>query len=321
MRCGKSSATVTILGVFVLAASCGGSTPSGSTPTDAGASDTSGSTDAATDTPTPPDQFGGDRPVPVFRVPSGYDPKKPAPLVLVLHGYGAGGVLQNAYFGLGAIADEMGFFLVAPDGTVDSKKSRFWNAVDTCCDFDGKKPDDVKYLTGLVTEISTYYAIDPKRVYLLGHSNGGAMAMRLGCDVPETFAAVVDLAGPFWSDPKRCAPKAPIAFRHMHGTVDETVPYAGGAITVGGLVTPSARTIAETFAAADGCGAPSDGPAVDLERSLAGAETKVVRWSGCKGGAEVELYSIEGAGHIPKDFDPSALPRSIWAFFAAHPRP
>lgn len=319
MRCGKGWARAITTAVSMLAASCAGS-QGPAAPTDA-AVDADAATDAAADAPTPPDQFGGDRPVPVFRVPSGYDPKKPAPLVLVLHGYGAGGVLQNAYFGLGSLADEKGFFLAAPDGTVDSKKNRFWNAVDTCCDFDGKKPDDVKYLTGLVAEIATYYAIDPKRVYLVGHSNGGAMAMRLACDVPETFAAVVDLAGPFFSDPKRCAPKVPIAFRHMHGTVDATVPYAGGAISVGGLSTPSARTIAETFAAADGCGAPADAPAVDLERSLAGAETKVVRWSGCKGGADVELYSIEGGPHIPKDFDPSALPRSIWAFFEAHPRP
>jgi len=278
--------------------------------------------EAAADALVPPDQFGGDRPVSVFRVPNGYDPKKPAPLVVVLHGYGAGGFLQNAYFGLGTLADEKNFFLVAPEGTVDSKKNRFWNAVDTCCDFDGKKPDDVKYITGLVDEIATYYAIDRKRVYLLGHSNGGAMSMRLACDVPEKFAAVVDLAGPFWSDPAACKPKTPIAFRHMHGTVDETVPYAGGAISVGGFSTPSARKIVDTFAALNGCAAsPTEAAAVDLERSLAGAETKVLRFPSCKDGADVELFSIEGGSHIPKDFDPVALPRSIWAFFEAHPRP
>lgn len=83
--------------------------------------------------------YGGDRPVPYFRAPSSYDPSKPAPLVMVLHGYGAGGTLQAAYFMLANIADEKGFFIVAPDGTVDSRGKHFWNATDTCCDLDDRK--------------------------------------------------------------------------------------------------------------------------------------------------------------------------------------
>ena len=39
-------------------------------------------------------------------VPRGYDPAHPAPLVILLHGYGASGELQDAYFGLGKLADE-----------------------------------------------------------------------------------------------------------------------------------------------------------------------------------------------------------------------
>jgi len=42
---------------------------------------------ASVTTPT----FGGARPLEQFRVPAGYDPAKPAPLVVVLHGYGGSG--------------------------------------------------------------------------------------------------------------------------------------------------------------------------------------------------------------------------------------
>ncbi|MEQ1833377.1 MAG: prolyl oligopeptidase family serine peptidase [Candidatus Eisenbacteria bacterium] len=63
---------------------------------------------------------------------------------------------------------------------------------------------------GLVDEIAKYYTIDPKRVFLVGHSNGGAMSFRLGCDAPERFAAIVDLAGPFFMDATKCKPKAPV---------------------------------------------------------------------------------------------------------------
>src|SRR4051794_18792775 len=80
-------------------------------------------------------ELGGARPVSLFHAPAGYDASKPAPLVLMLHGYGASGLLQDAIFRLQEIADEEGFFLVAPDGTLDSTQKRFWNANDNCCDF------------------------------------------------------------------------------------------------------------------------------------------------------------------------------------------
>ncbi len=286
------------------------STPATSPPNDAGA-----------EVPADPPTIGGDRPVSVLRVPESYDPKKPAPLVMVLHGYGAGGLIQNIYFQLGSIADKEGFFLVAPDGTVDKSGKRFWNAVDTCCDFDDTKVDDVKYLSGLVSEVRGHYAIDPKRVYLVGHSNGGAMSMRLGCDKADVFAAIVDLAGPFYSDPSVCKPSQPVSLLHLHGTLDETVPYAGGPLGVGGRKTPPAKVIAETFADRAGCAKdPVTVPAVDLERSIAGAETELARWSGCRSGAEVQLATIVGGSHIPKDFT-AELPRFIWSFLAAHPKP
>ena len=42
------------------------------------------------------------------RVPAGYDPKQPTPLLILLHGYSASGVLQDAYFGLSKLVDEKG---------------------------------------------------------------------------------------------------------------------------------------------------------------------------------------------------------------------
>jgi len=79
--------------------------------------------------------IGGNRPVTV-RVPTGYDPSKPAPLVMMLHGYGSANIETETYFAMSSIADEHGFFYVAPNGTFDSMDHRFWNATDACCDFD-----------------------------------------------------------------------------------------------------------------------------------------------------------------------------------------
>ncbi len=43
-------------------------------------------------------------------------------------------------------------------------------------DFDHNGVDDVAYLTGLLKEAKRTLRIDPKRVYVIGHSNGGVRA-------------------------------------------------------------------------------------------------------------------------------------------------
>jgi polyhydroxybutyrate depolymerase len=268
--------------------------------------------------------IGGDRPLSLLRAPEGWDQKTPLPLLLVLHGYGIGGYAQAIYFGVLPLVEEKQILLAAPDGTFDSYGKRFWNATDTCCDFDKRNIDDVKYLTGVVDEIAARYPVDRKRVYVIGHSNGGAMSMRLACDKAGTFAAVFELAGPFWSDPQvKCAPSMPIAMRVVHGTADVTVPYDGGAVAagVGPLIPgPSAAVIAQFFATKNGCAATPDDTAapIDLEATLAGSETRVSRYTGCPAGGDVELWSIQGGGHIP-NLSPQF--RSIvWDYLSAHTR-
>ena len=132
---------------------------------------------------TPPDPanhtFGGDRPVPLIRVPDKYDRQKPVSLVLMLHGYGSDAIQTNLLFGLQYIADDQNVLLVAPEGKLDASGKHFWNATEACCDLGGTGVDDVKYLTDLVSEVKQYYAVDPKRVFAVGVSNGGFMALRL----------------------------------------------------------------------------------------------------------------------------------------------
>jgi polyhydroxybutyrate depolymerase len=253
--------------------------------------------------------FGGARPVALFRAPDGWDRKQPIPLVMVLHGYGAGGYPQAAFFGLIPLVEEKKFLLVAPDGTPDKGSKRFWNAVDTCCDFGNTGVDDVKYLTGLVDEIATRYNVS--KVYLVGHSNGGAMSYRLACDASKKFAAAVVLAPPFWSDFTKCQPTAPVAIRHMHGTNDETVPYDGSTGFMS-IKFPPAESVIDAWSKWNGCTGKDTSQTLDIDRKVAGAETKVTKWTGC--GAPTEFWKMEGSGHVPTDMTPE-LPRMIWSFF------
>src|SRR5207302_4460993 len=96
------------------------------------------------DKPTRPTKllFGGDRPV-MLEVPHAYDPSRPIPLVLLLHGYGASGIIEEAYLDLHGLVDSVGILMAAPDGTVNQMNVEFWNATDACCDFDNTPVDDV----------------------------------------------------------------------------------------------------------------------------------------------------------------------------------
>jgi polyhydroxybutyrate depolymerase len=284
----------------------------------AGAGGTGGATTGTTGTGGDP-VIGGDRPVKMY-ISSKYDPSKPAPLLILLHGYGASGKLQEQYFALHDIADQRGYIYGVPDGTLDSTQKRFWNATDACCNFGDPKIDDSAYLSGVVDEIKKYYNIDPKRVYFVGHSNGGFMSYRMACDHADKIAAIVSLAGATWADDSKCQPSEPVAVAQIHGTADDTVLYPGGKFG-GVLAYPGALQDVQLWAAHDGCNAtPSDGGKKDLEASIAGQETDVsIYGEGCKPGGHVELWTVNGGGHIPSITQ--EFRTDVFDFLDAHPKP
>ncbi len=260
---------------------------------------------------------GAERPVEVY-VPSSYQEGTPMPLVILLHGYGAGGAVQDLYFGLKPIAESRGFLYAYPDGTPDADGKRFWNATDACCNFGQIDVDDSAYLQGVVDDIKARYTVDPKRVFFLGHSNGGFMSYRMACDHADTIAAIASLAGAMPTDTSKCQPSEPVAVLQIHGTADDTVLYDGGQIQ--GISYLGAMDSVKAWAGFDTCEmTTTPGADLDLESTIAGAETKTEGFGGCQGNSRVELWSIEGGGHIPSistDFTPQVID-----FLFAHPKP
>ncbi len=292
---------------------------SGGTTTSAGgAAGTGGSTGVGGMTTTDFDA-GGERPVRV-KVPESYDPEAPAPLLILLHGYGGTGAVQNGYFGLEPVALANGFVYAYPDGTVDVTGKHFWNATDACCDGGNTEIDDSAYLIGLVDEIETRVNIDPKRVYFVGHSNGGFMSYRMACDHADRVAAIVSLAGAMYLDDMDCKATTPVSVLQIHGTADGTVPYDGGDLYPGHTA-PSAPTSVADWAARNGCDAAltDTGETLDLDSGLAGAETTAASHAGCTTGYDAELMTIQGGGHIPA-LTP-VFSETLVAFLLAHPKP
>ncbi len=241
--------------------------------------------------------IGGDERPAEVDIPTDYDPTVAHPLVIVLHGFGADGRVETGYMQLFDFVDEKQFVLVFPDGTLNDQGERFWNATPACCD-PSESVDDVGYLSGLIAEAEQTYNIDPKRVYLIGHSNGGFMSFRMACEASELITAIVSLAGSTFDDPADCAPATiPVSVLAVHGTQDATIPYDGRPD-----IYPGALETTERFATAGGCdiGSPTDEGAVDLVPGIDGAETdKLAYATGCDEGIDAALWTINDGGHIP----------------------
>lgn len=251
----------------------------------------------------PPTIVGGLRPANVYR-PSDYDPSRAYPLVLLLHGYGANGFLQDTFFGTSGRVDAHQYLLVVPEGVTDASDKQYWNA-GPCCAFAAGAPDDVAYLTGLVDEMERTYHVDRGRVYVLGHSNGGAMAMKLACAASDHFTAIASLAGIAPEHETDCpATTHDVSVLQMHGDADDVVLYAGSTVQMGIPLSPypSAPEAARRFASRLGCDTTMStvGPVFDLWDGAAGPETTpTVYATGCHPGTSAELWTIAGAPHVP----------------------
>ncbi len=253
-------------------------------------------------------------------VPASYTGDTPLPLIVLLHTYGRTGAVQDEYMGLSALADDYGFIMVAPDGTPSPANNNplFWEASIACCNWTRTPLDDTGYLSGLIDKLKAEYRIDPTRVYVMGHSNGAFMAHRLAHDHSDLIAAVVSIAGADQTL-ERPVPPHPVHVLQIHGDADTAIAYGGGEIQ--GKAYPGARESVENWAGRNGCaGAGHDVAMLDLDRSIAGMESTVTRWTnGCKPGGSVELWTIAGGAHIP-ELSPHFTELAV-EWLLSHPRP
>jgi len=254
----------------------------------------------------------------VVQIPSNYDPAAPAPLLLLLHGYSFTASYMESYFNFSPLAEQYGYILTYPDGNTDSLGFQFWNATSACCDNNNSGVDDVGYLTTLLDLIESEYSIDPQRIHIVGHSNGGFMAHRMACEDGNRFASIVSLSGAALNEPAQCAPPSAMHVLHIHGTLDPIILYYGGFIND---TYPSAMETASQWAAHNGCNpTPVSGANINFDALIFGNETSVLRWQeGCAAGGSVEFWSILLGGHLP--LLTSQASSLIFQHLIDHPKP
>ncbi len=229
------------------------------------------------------------------------------PIVIVLHGGLGNGRHVADQTGLINYVDKDKFIAVFPDG-----KDTHWN--------DGRSTtssglDDVAFLRELITNIVKKSAGDPKRVFIAGISNGGMMALRMGCDAADVVTAIGAVAANMPADlVDRCRPTRPVPVVLFNGTKDQIVPWSGGHVatskvydTPGGDVISSIDTFG-MWSRLDGCGEQT----ID---TIPGTHVNRHASKGCRSGSEVTLYAIDGGGHNwPGRVPQSRFERAIGGF-------
>jgi polyhydroxybutyrate depolymerase len=254
----------------------------------------------------------------------------PRPTVVVLHGTWQSGQIMLQTTGLEPLVDREGLVAVYPNAIGTQ-----WN--------DGRAAaalwaarDDVEFLRALVAHLVRAGVSDPRRVYVLGFSNGGMMALRTLCEATDVFAAVAVIGASLPAEvAPRCKPTRSTPTLLMNGTADPFVPFEGGEVVLrGGVVLSTDQTIG-FLRKVNGCGnAARLAELPDIDHND-GSNVVVTSWTNCASAAPVVLYRIEGGGHrIPNpdggisvldvvlgrmnhDFDAA---EAIWSFFKSSDR-
>lgn len=151
-----------------------------------------------------------------IHLPAGNHPAAPVPLVLFLHGLESEACELR---GFDKLSDRFGFIAIYPNSLPSDANA--WNVGAEL----NPHVDDIAFFDNLLYILVTDYNIDPRRIYLSGHSNGGAMTQRLACELADRFAAFASSSGLLVRSIAEKAPNTrPVPIMHIHGDADPTVP-------------------------------------------------------------------------------------------------
>jgi polyhydroxybutyrate depolymerase len=231
---------------------------------------------------------GQDRPY-HLHVPDGAGQR--VALVVELHGRGIDPIRFDGLTGFRPLADEVGFVLALPAAV-----GEIWN--------DGRDPlrstDDVAYLDAVIEDACRRCPVDPGQVYLVGMSNGAAMAGRFALERAERIAGIGQVAGTAAASiAVQDRPIRSLGLIQIHGSRDEIAPYVGG----------SRRALRARLLVHRSLGASIgvDEWARLWVEALGGAETPESEmlvpdttrrtWRDADGKPTVIFYRVAGAGH------------------------
>lgn len=279
----------------------------------------------------------------LVHLPPAYDGKAALPVVLMFHGNGGTAESVVKETGWVAKSDAAGFIVVFPEGTRPDmtqppkfgRNNPAWNDGSGRFHAGGRNVADVAFIAALLDHLEATFAVDQRRDFATGFSNGASMVFRLGLELSGRIAAIAPVSGALWmAEPKAAQP---VSLLYITGTADPINPMEGGAPKMASgsgfkgvpeKAKPPVRGMVRAWVKLLGC-APGAKP---IASGIEGIITVV--HGGGRDGTEVIFTTIEGHGHLwpggksplPEFILGKATSRlhatdAVWEFFQKHPKP
>jgi len=121
-------------------------------------------------------------------VPGACDPRTPSALIVMLHGCTQRAEDLAAISGMNTLAEREKFLVVYPEQPRRANLLKCWNWFDP--KHQSRDAGEPAILARIVAQVQSSHNIDAARVYVVGISAGGAMAVILGATYPNLFAAI-----------------------------------------------------------------------------------------------------------------------------------
>jgi poly(3-hydroxybutyrate) depolymerase len=129
-------------------------------------------------------------------VPATYKGDRAVPLVVAVHGGSADGAWMFRATAWAQLADQLGFIVVYPNGSMAPKESCAGTATRSSTRMPRWRFQAItestkrSFFKGLIEKTEATYKIDSTRVYMHSQSNGGMMTSYFGLRYPEMLAAM-----------------------------------------------------------------------------------------------------------------------------------
>ncbi len=269
----------------------------------------------------------------IIYVPESYASQSSnVPLLFSLHGFGSFAKWNIQYTGFQSLADNNGFIIIYPQGTLwktvpsdkngySSRGETHWNVGWETELGEKSSADDVGFIEDLIEWSKDNYNIDTNKVYSTGMSNGGFMSYNLACNLGSKIAAIASVTGSMSpANYNTCNPSHPMPILQIHGLQDYVVPYLG----YFGICEPMEDVIDYWINFNTCSGTSIDQVIIDRDGDQYGGVHKV--YQNGQNEVSVELYLLDRMGHDwpringPNNYESYDIdaPSIIWSFLSKY---